>query len=228
MFDVLIASNAAAVAPRVWPARAASMLVHVGLVALAVQVTRSVHAAAPSRLTDTLVVWHSPAPVRPAPAPGGTPALTATADPTVPVLRIPDVIPPVSDLPPGPVTAPDVPFAPGPIVIGPPGPGPGRLPGVVITAHEADEAPRLLSHPPVEYPGVLRSAGIQGRAEVEVVLDTLGRAESASLRIVSASHPLFGESAANVVRASRYRPALVAGRPVRVRIRVPVEFVVQR
>ncbi len=101
------------------------------------------------------------------------------------------------------------------------------IPGIV-NEREADEPPQLLTHPAPRYPAVLRQAGIEGRVVIEAVLDTEGRAEPGSLRVVSSAHPLFAAEAERVVLASQYRPARVAGRAVRVRVAVPVSFTMTR
>jgi TonB family protein len=80
----------------------------------------------------------------------------------------------------------------------------------------------------VRYPEVLRQAGLTARIVVEAVLDTAGRVEPGSPRIVGEAHPLFTAEAHRVVLASRYRPARAGGRAVRVRIRVPVAFALRR
>lgn len=76
----------------------------------------------------------------------------------------------------------------------------------------------------MRYPDMLRQAGVEGRVMVEVVLDTLGRAERGSLRILQSSHQLFDQSAKEMVVACRYRPGRIQGRAVRVRVQVPVVF----
>ena len=91
-----------------------------------------------------------------------------------------------------------------------------------------EELPVLFSHPVPRYPDILRQAGIEGRVVVEVVIDTAGRAERDGLRIVSSSHALFVPEAGALVLGSRYRPARFGGRPVRVRILVPVAFSLRR
>jgi len=128
-----------------------------------------------------------------------------------------------------------VPFFPGPTAD--PAPGamistvPAGLPPaghVPLDAHVVDEPPVMLSHPAINYPEVLRLAGIEGRVLVEAVLDTLGRIESASPRISQSPNPLFDREALAVVLGSRYRPGRVDGHAVRVRIRVPVTFSINR
>ncbi|MDO8665271.1 MAG: TonB family protein, partial [Gemmatimonadales bacterium] len=70
--------------------------------------------------------------------------------------------------------------------------------------------------------------GVEGRVLVEVVLDTMGRAERGSLRILSATHQLFEGPARETALSCRYRPGRIAGRAVRVRVQVPVNFTVSR
>src|SRR5205814_5654378 len=86
------------------------------------------------------------------------------------------------------------------------------------------EKAELLSSPPAEYPRILRRAGIQGRVVVQVVIDTLGRVEPGSPRVVSSSNPALNEPALNAVREAVFRPARVRRRAVRVRVRAPIEF----
>jgi len=87
-----------------------------------------------------------------------------------------------------------------------------------------EERPDRVSSPPVRYPEILRQAGIEGRVLVEVVIDTLGRAERGSIRILSSTHQLFEAPARETVANSVYRPGRIAGRAVRVRVQVPLNF----
>jgi TonB family protein len=105
-----------------------------------------------------------------------------------------------------------------------PAPAVGAWADTVYAEAEVDEKAELLSSPPAEYPWILRRAGIQGRVVVQVVIDTLGRVEPGSRRVVSSSNPGFDEPALNAVREAVFRPARVHGRVVRVRVRAPIEF----
>jgi periplasmic protein TonB len=86
------------------------------------------------------------------------------------------------------------------------------------------ERPELLAGPPPLYPRVLREAGVEGLVVIQVVLDTLGRPEPGSARIVQHAAIQFEVSAAAAILASRFRPARVWGRAVRVLVQLPVEF----
>jgi TonB family protein len=87
-----------------------------------------------------------------------------------------------------------------------------------------DEAPELISSPPLEYPNRLRDRNIEGHVTIRFVIDTLGLAEHETIEIVEASHDGFIESATNIVRKSRYRPGRVRGRAVRVWSVITINF----
>lgn len=87
-----------------------------------------------------------------------------------------------------------------------------------------EQKPEPIEGPMLIYPEDLRQARVQGRVLVEAVLDTLGRAEPLSIRIVSSPHPGFDGPARGYMRWARFRPARVGGRPVRVLVRLPIDF----
>lgn len=99
----------------------------------------------------------------------------------------------------------------------------GPLPDSLV-----QDRPLLLAGPPPEYPRRLRDAGVEGVVVIEVVVDTLGRPERGSARIVQHAAPEFETSAAAAILAARFRPARVWGRAVRVLIRIPVAFRLHR
>ena len=117
--------------------------------------------------------------------------------------------------------------APVPVGVGYSAPvgGPSLLPDSgVYPPTLVQQLPELLSAPPPAYPPLLRAAGVQGRVMVAAVVDTLGEAESGSVRIVLSDNPGFDAAALATVRAARFRPARVYGRAVRVLVAVPVVF----
>jgi len=104
----------------------------------------------------------------------------------------------------------------------PPG-GEGRADQVYAEA-TVDERAEIVSAPPLEYPPALRHAGLQGRVTVRAVIDTLGRAEPASLKVITHPNTAFDQSARAYVLQAVFRPARVKGRAVRVLISVPVDY----
>ncbi len=77
------------------------------------------------------------------------------------------------------------------------------------------------------YPERLRPAAIEGRVVLEAVIDTLGHVEPGSVVVVESAHPAFVAPAQRALVASLFRPARVAGRAVRVRVRLAFDFVLR-
>ena len=100
----------------------------------------------------------------------------------------------------------------------------GRAADQVYAEAAVDERAEILSAPPLEYPPALRHAGLQGRVSVQAVIDTLGRAELASVKVIARPNTAFDESARAYVLHAVFRPARVKGRAVRVLMTVPVDY----
>jgi len=101
-------------------------------------------------------------------------------------------------------------------------------PGQAFIEAVVDEKPSLVSPPQLDYPDLLRQAGIEGSVLVEVIIDTTGHAEPPSLRIVQSSNRAFEVSARDAVLKSLYRPGRVRGQAVRVLVQVPINFSIRR
>ncbi|HEV8304373.1 MAG TPA: energy transducer TonB, partial [Gemmatimonadales bacterium] len=69
-----------------------------------------------------------------------------------------------------------------------------------------------------------RHAGIQGRVIVQAIIDTTGRAEPASVKVIESPNPGFNQSATNWVLRALFRPARANGRAVRALMKMPIEF----
>lgn len=106
-------------------------------------------------------------------------------------------------------------------------PGTPGADGNALDPSLVDELPMLLVGPHPAYPELLRQAGLQGRVVLEAVIDTLGRVEPASVVVVERAHPAFVAPAQQSLLKSLFRPARVRGHAVRVRVRVPIDFVLR-
>ncbi|HVH69197.1 MAG TPA: energy transducer TonB [Gemmatimonadales bacterium] len=104
---------------------------------------------------------------------------------------------------------------------------PGPLGDSGIALH-VDEPPALLVAPLPTYPELLRTAGITGRVVVQAVVDTSGRAEPGSVRVIASPNPGFDAAARASVLGARFRPARTQGRAVRVQVLVPIVFALTR
>jgi len=91
-----------------------------------------------------------------------------------------------------------------------------------------EERPEMLTRPPLQYPDLLRQAGVQGRVLVQAIIDTSGRAEPASVKVIQSPNPGFDQPAKQMILKSLFRPARVHGRAVRVLVNVPIDFTIKR
>jgi TonB family protein len=96
--------------------------------------------------------------------------------------------------------------------------------GDVYSESLVEEKPALLSAPPPPYPELLHQAGIQGRVLIQAIIDTSGRAEPNSIRIIESPNPAFDPGSRNWILHAQLRPARVHGRAVRVLIQVPLDY----
>jgi TonB family protein len=78
--------------------------------------------------------------------------------------------------------------------------------------------------PKPRYPLDLQLSGRCGYANVKYVVGLDGRVEPETITIVGATDPSFGESAAEVIRKSRFSAALLGGKPVRQRVDQRINF----
>jgi TonB family protein len=95
----------------------------------------------------------------------------------------------------------------------------------LIDSEAADQSPYLLPGqmgPP--YPEELRDDRPDGVVIVRFVIDTLGRVETPSLKVIAASHPLFAASVRATLGRLRYLPASMSGKHVRVQMEQRFEF----
>jgi TonB family protein len=106
------------------------------------------------------------------------------------------------------------------------GVGNGIVPSgdAVLSVDVVQEKPERLAGPVPVYPPLLSQAGIEGVVMVQAIIDTMGRVEPNSLKIMQTANPGFNESAKQTVLKSLFRPARVYGKAVRVLIQIPINY----
>lgn len=98
-------------------------------------------------------------------------------------------------------------------------------PGGAWTANDVDEPARVLQAGRLRYPVVLERAGIGGRVVLEFVVDTTGRVEPGSVRVVEESQAGFRTPALEAALSSRFRAGRAGGAAVRQLVRQEHRFV---
>ena len=83
----------------------------------------------------------------------------------------------------------------------------------------------VLSQPTPEYPTGLASVGIEGRVEVQFVIDTTGKVEPSSFQVVKSTQVRIEPTAQTAIMGSLFRPAQLSGVPVRQLTRQAIRFV---
>src|SRR6476659_9362377 len=74
------------------------------------------------------------------------------------------------------------------------------------------------------YPDMLRQAGVEGEVLAQFVVDTTGKAEPNSLKILKSSHDMFVQSVKNALPQMKFIPAEVGGRKVKQLVQQPFSF----
>ncbi len=92
------------------------------------------------------------------------------------------------------------------------------------TAATVDRAATLLTQPRPRYPEQLRGAGVSGRVIAQFVVDTLGKAEMNTFKVLKASNDLFVGSVKSVLPQMKFYPAEAGGRKVKQLVQMPFKF----
>ncbi len=95
---------------------------------------------------------------------------------------------------------------------------------IIYNEGSVDIDPVRVSGRAPEVPGAFAAASIEGRVEVQAVIEANG--EVSQLKVILETPPNYqlGRSAAAAMRTWRYRPAMVKNLPVRIRVIVPFIF----
>lgn len=82
--------------------------------------------------------------------------------------------------------------------------------------------------PTPQYPDILRQAGVEGEALVSFEVDTAGRADVSTFKVIRTTHELFATAVRNALPRMRFIPAEVGDRKVRQLVQQPFAFAIVR
>jgi len=235
MFRTLVESRP--VRARSRSAAAFSLVVHVTLVGSAIAATASrvadpVEAAV---IKDIIFIPQRPAPVPDAPKPRPTePApqtpsnpSQSTVEPIEAPTEVPDGIKPAD--PNAPTTV-EPTFGPGdPFESIQPGAGTGDPFAGIMWADEVEVAVSAIGRQrQPRYPEVLRASHVEGGVSVMFIVDSTGKVEPESFKVIESSHALFEPAVKAAVLAQRFRPAKWRGQQVRQLVQQRFVFTLSR
>ena len=236
MFDNLVVSNPKKKKGRGIPGTLWSLTVHGLLVYLAIVATQKVEQVIEEISSDTTMVFLTEEEPEPEPEPDEPPPQEQIVSLNPPPkgfqtidapLDIPTEIPPVDlseRFDPRDFSGVGVEGGIFSGVVG--GTGPVDLTQTFSEA-AVDERPERLSGPQLRYPEMLRQAGIEGIVVLEFVIDTTGRVEEESIRVLQSANRAFEGPARDVIRRSVYRPGRVRGQAVKVLVQQAINFAIQ-
>ena len=92
------------------------------------------------------------------------------------------------------------------------------------TADRRFSPAELVTAPVLDYPRLLRDAGIDGHVVLRFIIDTTGQIEPASIEVLEQTHDAYAAAARTGVLGARFRPARYGDRAVRQLTRWPVSF----
>jgi protein TonB len=74
------------------------------------------------------------------------------------------------------------------------------------------------------YPEMLKSANVEGEVLAQFVVDTTGRAEMSTFKVLKSSHELFTQAVKTALGNMRFYPAEIGGRKVKQMVQQPFTF----
>jgi len=200
-----------------------SVAVHAALFTSAVLATHQIRTAVASPPVEIIHYVAPRVEPRAAPAPRSTAQFPRRIHILIPPMNIPDVLP-ANDLTPS-VTNADVYTGTGV----PDGNAVTAGPDGAYTPDQVERVARLVPGTGMpQYPEALRSASIDGEVRIEFVVDTTGRADLRTLRVLASSHDRFTDAVTKALARARFVPAELGGRRVPQRVQMPFVFSMRR
>jgi protein TonB len=215
-----------------------SVIVHGVIIFGAVQATRGAAEQLKEVLQDTTMVFLEP-PKAPPPPEQPPPEAVIAANPppqgfqvVTPPDNIPTEIPPVNlneRFDPKDFTGKGVEGGIGTGIAGGTGPVP-TVAGEVFLAAEVDDPPQAQTAGGVcepQFPAVMKAAGINGKVIMQFVVNTDGRVDQGSMKIMSSTHKAFEDPAKQAMFKCPFKPGRSRGSPVRVLVQQAISFNLQ-
>src|SRR5712671_7130808 len=89
-------------------------------------------------------------------------------------------------------------------------------------------AEMLSDSPKPKYPSVLESSGIAGEVQAQFVVNSSGKADVESFKVLKSTNELFTQAVKSVLPRMRFSPAQIGGKPVNQLVQQSFQFAVPR
>jgi protein TonB len=107
-------------------------------------------------------------------------------------------------------------------------PAPTNVGDTFLDNQVEKQAAVIPGSPAPRYPEVLTSAGIEGQVLVEFVIDTTGRADMTTFKVLKSDHEAFTDEVRGALPRMRFSPAEIGDRKVREQVQLPFAFALNR
>ncbi len=95
----------------------------------------------------------------------------------------------------------------------------------IYFAFQVERQARIVGESPKpRYPEMLKRANVGGEVLAQFVVDTTGRVEPPTFKVLRATHALFGQSVKELLSSLRFTPAELRGTRVRQLVQMPFDF----
>ncbi len=79
-------------------------------------------------------------------------------------------------------------------------------------------------NPTPRYPDMLRSANVEGEVLAQFTVDTTGRADMSTFKVLKETHAMFTQAVKSALPNMKFYPAEVGGRKVKQLVQMPFQF----
>jgi periplasmic protein TonB len=107
--------------------------------------------------------------------------------------------------------------------------GTGPVTGQTYFEFQVEKPAEMLQDSPKpKYPSVLESSGIAGEVQAQFVVNSSGKADMDSFKVLKSTNELFTQAVKNVLPRMRFSPAQIGGKPVNQLVQQSFQFAVPR
>ena len=94
---------------------------------------------------------------------------------------------------------------------------------------EVEKAARMApGNPSPTYPNILKATAQTGKVMVTFVIDTTGKADMGTFKVLESSHALFTDEVKKILPRYKFIPAEIGSRKVRMHVNLPFDFVLNK
>jgi TonB family protein len=100
------------------------------------------------------------------------------------------------------------------------------IPSAYLEYEVEKQVQTAMGSPQPRYPESLKARNVEGEVLMQFVVDTMGRADTSSFKVLRSTHEAFTRAVLTVLPTMRFYPAEIAGRKVKQMVQQPFTFAI--